>query len=582
MDFSEALASLNSSQRECVLSKDNTLQILAGPGSGKTRVLTMRVAHLVLEKKIEPHRIIVVTFTTKAAGEMRKRLVQLIGEKRTSALLIGTFHAICSRLLHRHPAYAGLDPNFTICEPDQSKLIIAEIQKDRNIQINDFTRHTMEAGAVLGIISQAKSKGIDATEFFETYRDDFKRKDVAKIYFAYEEELKRQNLVDFDNLLLKTCVLLSNKEDILWNIKSILVDEYQDTNIVQYNLIKLMMRQKNDKTITIVGDPDQSIFGWRSAEPKNFGKMADEFAGTTVMKLERNYRSTALVIESALHVITQDHSRVSKTLYTNNPRGVPMSLVSVQNSAAEAGFVAAEIKKAVKNSKGLIQYKDIVVLMRMNFISREFESVFRLNKIPFTMVGGDRFFNRVEVKDMTSYLSFAYNPKDVTAFNRIINVPKRGVGQVTLDKILDVNLEYKDSLLDTIEKIIKRKTTTTFTPAVIIKLKDFFNICQHIRAMIDDKNSVASILSYIYTATEYEKFLKEKHAQDWQSRWENLGELLSIAKKAHEATVELHEYEKYHDKSDVDDTTLVEPVYSDEDGSDEDSEVLDLTSVGPE
>ncbi|KAI9256138.1 P-loop containing nucleoside triphosphate hydrolase protein [Helicostylum pulchrum] len=601
MDFNQALESLNPSQRDCVLSKDDTLQILAGPGSGKTRVLTMRVAHMVLQKRIEPHRIIVVTFTTKAAGEMRKRLVQLIGEKRTSALLIGTFHAICSRLLHKHPAYAGLDPNFTICEPDDCKLIIAQIQKDKKVKINDFTRTQMEAGAILGLISKAKSEGINANEYYEIYRDDFKRKDIATIYLAYEEELKRQNLVDFDNLLLKTCVLLSNKGDVLWNIRSILVDEYQDTNVVQYNLIKLMMRQKNDKTITIVGDPDQSIFGWRSAEPKNFGKMAEEFAGTTVMKLERNYRSSGMVIDSALHVITQDQSRVSKTLYTNNPRGVPMSVITPQNSEDEANFVAAEIKKTIRNSKGLIQYKDIAVLMRMNFISRAFESTFRLNKIPFTMVGGDRFFNRVEVKDMTSYLSFAFNPKDINAFKRIINVPKRGIGEVTLNKILDVNEAEKDTLLETLDKISKRKTCMTFTPAVIGKLKDFINICEHIRAMIEDKSPVATILSYIYRATDYEKYLKDKFSQDWESRWENLGELLSIAKKAHEATVELHEYEKSHDKSDEDETTFVEPIEvepveaesvdsepvnakpldAETNDSDDGSEVLDLTSKGP-
>ncbi|KAG2195912.1 hypothetical protein INT47_002685 [Mucor saturninus] len=516
--FQTALESLNPTQRDSVLSDADSLQILAGPGSGKTRVLTYRVAYLVIEKGIEPNQIIVVTFTNKAANEMKTRLFKLIGVNKTNRLLIGTFHAICSKLLHHYGQYAGIDPSFSICDPDQSKTIIKTIQEDKNINIDEFTRKTLTPGALLGIISKAKSKGEDEHMYKELYGKEYKTRYIAVVFMAYEEELKRQNMLDYDNLILKCCALLKRKKNVLSNIKSILVDEYQDTNIVQYDLIKLMMKQVNKKSVTIVGDPDQSIFGWRSAEPKNFGKMEEDFDGTRSIKMEQNYRSTGKVIKSALHVIKQDEQRIDKLLYTNNPEGIPISLITTQDPKSQADFVAAEIKKAI--------------------------------------VGGDRFFDRVEVKDMTSYLSFAYNPKNISAFTRIINVPKRGIGEVWLKRILKFDMDNNGTLLDSLREIGHGGCDIKVPPQMVGKIRQFVMICTHIRDMIENKKEVTDILSYIYEATEYEKYLKDHYFQDYESRWQNLGELLSIAKKTTEDAASHND----HYEEDTENTTAVKPV----------------------
>ncbi|KAI8337373.1 P-loop containing nucleoside triphosphate hydrolase protein [Choanephora cucurbitarum] len=461
---------------------------------------------------------------------MKERLVKLIGEKNTERLLLGTFHTLCSRILRRFGSLVNVDPSFTIADTQTSQEIITQLRSDPKTPIDDFTRTKQKVGAIWGLISKAKSKGYTAARYAKDFGSEFKTKNIAILYTKYEEKLEQLNLVDFDNLLLKGCELFVKKKDVLSNIKAVLVDEYQDTNVVQYDLIKLIMTQVNDKIITIVGDPDQSIFGWRSAEPKNFNKMVCDFDKTMAIHMEQNYRSTSTILDSALHVISQDRTRIDKALYTNNPKGIPIVLNRPKNEFSQATFVAKEISRVIKYSKGLINYKDIAVLMRMNFISQQFEQVFRSHKIPFTIVGGDRFFDRVEIKDVICYLRFAYNPCDYLSFARIVNVPRRGIGAVTLKKLVDFNDKQGGSILDSLQKIVTGKDKSVVSPAVSKKLKGLVDICSEIRRLIDEREEMHEIIRYIVEATEYKEYLKEHHFQDHESRWSNIGELISIAK----------------------------------------------------
>ncbi|KAI7903351.1 P-loop containing nucleoside triphosphate hydrolase protein [Cokeromyces recurvatus] len=529
--FQKFLDTLNETQRKSVLSDAKTLQILAGPGSGKTRVLTSRVAYFVVERGIYPGHIIVVTFTNKAANEMKERLNYLIGEKKTSQLLIGTFHAICARILRRYASVVDLDHNFTIADTDVSQDVIKKLKSDPELPIDEFTRTKMTPGAILGMISKAKSKGLTEKQYADLYGQEFATRNVSIIFTAYEKELKRLNLVDFDNLIIKACELFRKKNDVLSAVKAILVDEYQDTNVVQYDLIKLMMQQVNEKSITIVGDPDQSIFGWRSAEPKNFNKMQADYKNTTSISMEQNYRSTNIILKAALHVITQDKTRIDKSLYTNNPEGVPICLIKTRDEDSQAELVAKEIKKVVTYSKGLIQYKDIAVLMRMNFISQQFERAFRNHKIPFTIVGGDRFFDRVEIKDITSYLRFAYNPRDYISFTRIINVPRRGIGKVNLEKIVQYSTTEGINLLEATIKIGSGKALLNINSTIRSKLKAFSQICSEAKQMMNEKIEVSDIIHYLVDTLKYEDYLKEHYFQDYVARWNNIGELINVAKK---------------------------------------------------
>ncbi|KAG4065602.1 hypothetical protein HA402_012592 [Bradysia odoriphaga] len=525
------LNDLNSTQKESVLSEDNTLQILAGPGSGKTKVLTCRVAYFVIKKQIQPRNIVVVTFTNKAAAEMKKRLEGLIGAKQTEELMIGTFHSICCRILRQHASSVQLDANFTVADTDMSKQIIEQLRKDRSININDFTRKNMRVGAIWGLISKAKNKGETCAVYAKLYGKDFKTKDIATLYVAYERELKKLNLVDFDNLLMKACELLQQKRYVLSHIKAILVDEYQDTNIVQYNLIKLMYSQDNRKCLTIVGDPDQSIYGFRSAEPQNFIKMQKEYSNTGVINMEQNYRSTSSILNAALHVISHDKSRIEKSLHTDNPIGKPILKIQTSDESAQAQFVAKEIKKIIEGSKGMVGYKDFAVLMRMNATSQQFEQCFRANKIPFTIVGGDRFFNRVEVKDILGYIRFAYNPKDTQSFTRIVNVPKRGVGDVNLQKIIAKNATDGTNLLDTILDI-GMGNTKTFNRFIKESMLELGSIIQRTKKMIDNDETIPDIIRYIVEATKYFAYLQQNYFADHEARWGNVGELISIAQQS--------------------------------------------------
>ncbi|KAI8366619.1 P-loop containing nucleoside triphosphate hydrolase protein [Radiomyces spectabilis] len=538
------LSNLNEQQYKAVVSPASSLQILAGPGSGKTRVLTTRAAWLVLEKKIDPERIMVVTFTNKAARDMKEKLEQptLLGKRVSSQLKMGTFHSICACIVRRYYSFVGLKSNFTIVEPATClKLNSANLRRmpKKRVYMFDLPICSFKGvyhrfvGYFYSEISKAKNQGLKCAEFAATRGKEFKYRDIAVLYSAYEERLLSQNLVDFDNLLLYGRDLFRYVTELENFVGHVLVDEFQDTNVVQYDLVCLLTQK--GQSLTIVGDPDQAIFGWRYADVTNFIKMRSDFPQTEIVNLERNYRSTSSILNSALHVVSYDKDRIEKALFTTNAEGVQTSLLSTSSAETEAGTVAEEILRIVKYSNGLISYKDIAVLVRMNFMSRNLEQAFAALSLPHIVLGGLRFFERAEVKDILSYLSFFHNPYDTEALERIINAPKRGIGEVTLQRIQKLCHERKAEAIDILKAICgitkpSEPCDVVISAAAKNGLKRLLNLCTEVQTMLKEKQTIADIIKHIVSSLEYEQYLKLSYKQDWESRWENIGELVTVAK----------------------------------------------------
>ncbi|KAI7880336.1 P-loop containing nucleoside triphosphate hydrolase protein [Lichtheimia hyalospora FSU 10163] len=533
---SSFMKKLNPAQLDAVSAKARALQILAGPGSGKTRVLTSRVAWLVLEKQIDPRQIVVVTFTNKAAREMKTRLESndLLGRDLSEQLLMGTFHSICARILRQHAGLINVKNNFTIADPDLSKHTIRKLIKELP-ELSAFAKQKMKADAFYNEFSSSKNKGVEVDDYLNANRGDFKKRDYCIMFPAYEKRMKEDNLVDFDNLLLYGRELLKRFPHLFKSYSHVLVDEFQDTNVVQYDIVKYMTGQ--DKGLTIVGDPDQSIFGWRSADRENFLKMKIDFPETVVKNLEENYRSTKSILSAAFHVINIDTERIAKSLFTGNADGVPISLLRMTTDTLEAHSVADEVKRVIEYSGGLINYKDIAILVRMNFMTRSIEQALNALGIPYIVVGGVKFFERTEVKDILAYLRFFYNPNDTEAFERIIHKPRRGVGEVTLNKMQQLSRKNDWNVIKVLRALTSNQPSAEVNMTVSAKVKqnlrEFLGLFDDIRAMMKDKAPVSEMLQYIIDAIEYEKYLTSQHPdKDGESRWGNVGELITFAKSA--------------------------------------------------
>ncbi|KAI8140462.1 P-loop containing nucleoside triphosphate hydrolase protein [Fennellomyces sp. T-0311] len=529
---SNFMRKLNEAQRKAVTCENNAVQILAGPGSGKTRVLTSRVAWLVLSKNENPNSIVVVTFTKKAANEMRQRLqsAELLGPATSDRLVMGTFHSICATMLRRNGSMVDLKKNFTIADTDVSMHIIKKLKKELE---SGMTRwgNEMKPEAFYSEFSKSRNKGINVDKYIEKYQNDQRKKDLCLMFRAYEDRLKVENMVDFDNLLLFTRKLLIRFPHVANFVSHVLVDEFQDTNSVQYDIIK-GLTHSGQKALTIVGDPDQSIYSWRNADRENFIKMQNEYENTAVCNLEENYRSTKSILTAAFHVVNQDRSRIQKSLFTQNSEGVPISMLKMSSDTMEAQSVAEEIKRILEYSGGLITYKDIAVLSRMNYLSRAFEQAFNAAGIPYVVVGGLKFFERAEVKDIIAYLRFFYNPNDTEAFERIINKPKRGVGEVTMNKIEGQSRKKNWNIIRVLESIGQGTAKNITVPVKTARsLHEFVGLYEHIRTMIDRRDPISTMLEHIIEAIEYRTYLTKEHPdKDGESRWDNVGELISYAK----------------------------------------------------
>ncbi len=426
----ELLDGLNPEQSEAVNHFEGPLLVLAGAGSGKTRVLTTRIAHLIREHGVDPAAILAVTFTNKAAGEMRDRVRLLLG-REPAGMWIGTFHSMGARLLRRHAPRLGWSRNFSIFDADQS---LREVK--RTMEALDVSTKRWHPKAVQSAISGAKNQLVDANEYTTLASDLFART-VADIYPRYQASLKEQNAFDFDDLLVKPVELLGGSAALLRRYRErfqfVLVDEYQDTNHAQYQLLELLAHEHGN--LMVVGDDDQSIYGWRGADIRNILDFEAHFPDTRTVRLEQNYRSTARILEVANRVIEENTRRKGKTLRTEAELGEPATLVEAADERDEADWIASEVEARLGQDPERTA-RDFVVLYRTNAQSRALEEAMRRRDLPYQVVGGTRFYERREIMDVLAYLRLISNPKDAGAFDRIVNVPRRGIGDVTLSRLL--------------------------------------------------------------------------------------------------------------------------------------------------
>ncbi|TFK81255.1 UvrD-helicase-domain-containing protein [Polyporus arcularius HHB13444] len=545
----ELLKDLNPAQLQAVQHPPQIpLQILAGPGSGKTKVLTMRIAHLITNCYLPPWSICAVTFTNKAANEMRERLVKLIGKDNTAQIKMGTFHALCAKFLRRYAKYVGIEGNFTVCDADESKKIIAKLLK-QYVEFLKENNISLKEGSVLSMISKLKAKGLTADDalkkaaeynrftdqernmrhFAEGTKPDLLEGKlghvIASIYKEYEKLLRGSNSLDFDDLLLFGVKLFSQQKQASTWCQHVLVDEYQDTNTTQYELMRFIAQ--TCRCVTIVGDPDQSIYGWRSAEIENLANMKRDFPTTQQIYLEQNYRSTASILAASMAFISQDKNRIQKTLNTSHAKGPTPVLRAFPMEQVEAGFIAAEIKRLVAFSGGMLNWSDFVVLLRFNALSRTIESALQKEGIPNRVLAGHKFFERLEIKDVLAYLQLVDNPAFVPAFTRVVNVPSRSVGEKTVAELLHRAEQLKISPLTVVERIVDGKIPD-IKPPVKKKLGHFVGVIRDMRKFANEGMSPSKLIQSFLELINYGEHLR-KTQPDYESRWDNVQELINFA-----------------------------------------------------
>ncbi len=519
--------SLNKQQQEAVFHTDGPLLILAGAGSGKTRVLTHRAAYLMEEKGVSPYHILMITFTNKAAGEMRERIGGLIGYASES-IWVSTFHSACVRILRRYIDRIGFDTNFTIYDADDQKSLMKDICKRLNIDTKVYKEK-----AFLSAISRAKDELVSPEEFsLQALKSgDYGRRKQAEVYREYQDNLRRNNALDFDDLIVKTIELFQSDAEVLnayqERIQYIMVDEYQDTNTAQFELIRLLANKY--KNLCVVGDDDQSIYKFRGANIYNILNFEHYFPEAVTIKLEENYRSTQNILDAANAVISNNKGRKEKALWTQKEAGNPIHFEQLNTGYEEADFVADEIKTGVMLGK--YQYKDYAVLYRTNAQSRMFEERFIVSNIPYKIVGGINFYARKEIKDLLCYLKTIDNGKDDLAVRRIINVPRRGIGATTLAKVADY-AAAEDISFYTALKMAEDISTLGRAAA---KIRPFVTFIQKMRS-IAPMVGIAELLKTIIEETGYVKELEAEGTEEALARIENIDELISKAAAYEEAT----------------------------------------------
>ena len=516
------LKNLNKEQKEAVLYLDGPLLIVAGAGSGKTKVLTSRIAHIIREKKAFPNQILSVTFTNKAAKEMQNRVSKILGSAAVGLSWLGTFHSICAKLLRKHASAANLNSNFTIIDTDDQIRLIKNICKAENIDIKQLAPRF-----ILAVIDRWKNKGYYPSEVIINNKDIYE-KTILPLYKIYQQKLVDLNSCDFGDLILHTVKILENYPDIRKiysnNFKYILVDEYQDTNFIQSKWLNLLS-QKN-KNLCCVGDDDQSIYSWRGAEIKNFLEFDQIYENTKVIRLERNYRSSRNILAVASDLIANNQNRVGKTLTTTMEEGDLVKLNCFKNGKDEAIGISDEIENKLKKK---YSYNNIAILVRAIFQTREFEERFLKIGMPYRILGGTKFYERAEIKDCIAYLRLILQEKDDLAFERIVNNPKRSIGDTTLKTVHEFskvnNLSLEKASIKMIEQnLIKPKTK--------IGLSFFLNSLNKWRNdLIVKKVNHTKLLQIVLDESGYSGMLKNKKDIDNENRLENIKELLSAMKE---------------------------------------------------
>ena len=508
---------LNKPQKEAVYYTDGPLLILAGAGSGKTRVLTHRIAYLIEELGVNPWNILAITFTNKAAGEMRQRVDSLVGFGSES-IWVSTFHSMCVRILRRYIDRLGYDNRFTIYDTDDQKTLMKAVCKKVDIDTKQFKERML-----LSVISSAKNEMILPEEFELNAGGDFVQLKIAKVYREYEAQLKANNALDFDDLLVKTVQLLQTQPDVRENYQErfryIMVDEYQDTNTVQFKLVSLLAGKY--RNLCVVGDDDQSIYKFRGANIRNILDFEKEYPDAKVIKLEQNYRSTENILNAANSVISNNKGRKEKTLWTDNGEGEKICLKQFDTAYDEAEYIAEDIRREVREGAS---YNDSAILYRTNAQSRLFEEKFVAMSIPYKIVGGVNFYARREIKDVLAYLKTVDNGQDDLAVRRIINVPKRGIGLTTINRIQEAadarGISFYEALLA--PELIPGAARSAS------KLDSFAALIEYFKGQAE-KESLTDLLNEILDMTGYIQSLEGDDPADLESRAENIDELLNKA-----------------------------------------------------
>lgn len=512
------LDALNEPQRQAVMATDGPLLILAGAGSGKTRVLTHRTAYLIEECGVNPYNIMAITFTNKAAGEMRERIDQMVGYGSES-IWVCTFHSTCVRILRRYIDRLGFGTNFTIYDSDDQKTLMKDICKHLEIDTKMYKEKMF-----LSAISSAKDELIDPIEFETRAAGDYVKRKQAQVYREYQQALKQNNALDFDDLIMKTVELFKLDKEVLASYQDrfryIMVDEYQDTNTAQFELIRLLALKYQN--LCVVGDDDQSIYKFRGANIYNILNFEHHFPDATVIKLEQNYRSTQNILDAANAVIANNQGRKEKRLWTDNGAGDKITFEQLDTAAEEADFVARDIARRVR--KGEYQYKDCAILYRTNAQSRLFEERFITANIPYKIFGGVNFYARKEVKDLLAYLKTIDNGQDDLAVRRIINIPKRGIGAASINKVALYAQEQEISFYDAL--CVAEQVPGLGKAAA--KIRPFVLFIQSMKAKAK-LLSVADLLQEVIETTGYVRELEAEGTDEAEARIENIDELISKA-----------------------------------------------------
>jgi len=548
MDF---LNGLNEKQREAAEHDIGPILVIAGAGTGKTRVLTHRIANLIKTGKAKPWEILAITFTNKAANEMKERIGQLI-DFSIDKMWIGTFHSICVRILRRDIERIGYDKNFVIYDTDDQKILIRDCIKEMSLDTK-----TYNVNVIRSIISNEKNNRNTPDKFISENYGNFNLRNTGEIYALYEKKLKISNALDFDDLIVKALKLLEMNEDILENYRErfryVLVDEYQDTNTVQYNLVKILGKKSSgESNVFVVGDEDQSIYGWRGADINNILDFEKDFVGAKVVKLEKNYRSTNVILNAANGVIKNNCQRKGKNLYTDFKDGSLIRLIETDNEKEEAFMISALMKK--EHNQNSINYSNISILYRTNAQSRALEEGLIREGIPYKIVGGLKFYGRKEIKDVMSYLMLIQNQKDDISFNRIINVPRRKIGEKTIDTIHEHASRIEVSMFEASYDALELGLTPLATKGV----QNFVAIIEMLMIK-KDVMPLSEFIQAVYEDTGYKTMLLEDTTVEGRSRIENINEFISAAK----------DFEERYEESGLEDFLSHTSLLADVDKTDE-------------
>jgi len=511
---------MNEKQEEAIRATEGPLLIMAGAGSGKTRVLTHRIAYLIDEKQVAPWNILAITFTNKAASEMRERVEKLL-DIRGTHVTISTFHSLCVRILRRDIDKLGYSKSFNIADTSESLTLIKNILKDFNIDPKKFSPR-----AFLEQISKQKNELITANQYSKI-ADSYFSQEVATIYQEYQKRLQKYQTLDFDDLIMLTVKLFQKFPDTLADYQNIYrylhVDEYQDTNQAQYILTRLL--SKKYKNICVVGDADQSIYGWRGANMRNILNFKKDYPQAQVILLEQNYRSTGNILQAANNVISNNTERIKKKLWTKNDQGAKVHIYEARNENEEAIFVIKQIQQQIKDHK--LNYGDFGILFRTNAQSRTIEETLLKSSIPYQLFGGKRYYERKEILDIIGYLKVIANPDDVYSLHRVINLPKKGIGNTTIERIGEYASQHQISEFTAFKYIDEIKINNKAKNEIL----NFYNLIKKWRQQIEDnKIGITELTEDIYKKTGYLDFYKIQSDPESQSRVDNLEEFLSVTK----------------------------------------------------